>query len=271
MDFTRKTRWVLDGHITPDPVGSKYADMAASIQNAYLQELSCQRHYIVCGAEFGLENVGKQQALIRRALYGGKSAGKGFCSRLRECMRHLGVTSCPADQDIWIRPASQSDGSKHYEFILLHVDDTLAIGEDPEKLLCQGIGKCFQLKEELVGPPKIYLGRSVCKRILNNGVEAWEFSSSQYCQTDAKNVAEYLAKKNDPRWAIPAKAEAPMEAEYRPELDSTPVLSLSDSTYYQSLIGMLRWMIELGRIDICLEVSLMASHLVMPREGHMTE
>eukprot|EP00957_Ditylum_brightwellii_P177812 13544530-Ditylum_brightwellii.AAC.1 len=30
-------------------------------------------------------------------------------------------------------------------------------------------------------------------------------------------------------------------------------------------------MVELGRIDICLEVSMMSSHLVMPREGHMVE
>eukprot|EP00957_Ditylum_brightwellii_P003657 277261-Ditylum_brightwellii.AAC.1 len=41
---------------------------ATDIHNAYLQALSSQRHYIVCGAEFGLENVGKR-ALIRRALY----------------------------------------------------------------------------------------------------------------------------------------------------------------------------------------------------------
>ena len=29
MDFTRKARWVLDGHKTPDPVGSKYAGVAS--------------------------------------------------------------------------------------------------------------------------------------------------------------------------------------------------------------------------------------------------
>eukprot|EP00957_Ditylum_brightwellii_P079671 6058518-Ditylum_brightwellii.AAC.1 len=30
---------------------------AADIQNAYLQASLSQKHYIVCGAEFGLENV----------------------------------------------------------------------------------------------------------------------------------------------------------------------------------------------------------------------
>eukprot|EP00957_Ditylum_brightwellii_P191416 14573264-Ditylum_brightwellii.AAC.1 len=75
-------------------------------------------------------------------------------------MRHLGFTSCPADPDVWIGPAIHSDGSKHYEYILLYVEDALAIGEHPKKVLCQGIGMYFQLKEESVGPPKIYLGGS---------------------------------------------------------------------------------------------------------------
>ena len=30
MDFTRKTKWVLDGHKTPDPVDSKYAGVVSS-------------------------------------------------------------------------------------------------------------------------------------------------------------------------------------------------------------------------------------------------
>eukprot|EP00957_Ditylum_brightwellii_P141283 10764694-Ditylum_brightwellii.AAC.1 len=83
-------------------------------------------------------NVGKQ-ALIRRALYGGKSAGKDFCNHLRECMRHLGFVSYPADPDLWMRPAIHSDGSNHYEYIILYTDDALAMGEHPENLLCQQI------------------------------------------------------------------------------------------------------------------------------------
>ena len=50
---------------------------AADILHAYLQAPRSQKDYIICGAEFGLENVGKV-ALIHRALYGGKSAGKDF-------------------------------------------------------------------------------------------------------------------------------------------------------------------------------------------------
>ena len=38
-----------------------------------------------------------------------------------------------------------------------------------------------------------------------------------------------------------------------------------------SLIGILRWICELGRVDICLEVSMMSSHMAMPREGHLEQ
>ena len=36
-----------------------------------------------------------------------------------------------------------------------------------------------------------------------------------------------------------------------------------------SLIGIVWWMVELGRVDICTEVSMMSSHLALPREGHL--
>jgi hypothetical protein len=105
IDFTRKARWVLDGHKTANPVGSTYAGVvsqesvrialtyaalneldvtAANMRNAYLQAPSSHKHYITCRPEFGLENQGKK-ALITRALYGGKSAGKDFRNHLRAC------------------------------------------------------------------------------------------------------------------------------------------------------------------------------------------
>ena len=49
----------------------------ANIKNAYLPAPSSEHHFIYRGPEFGLENVGKV-ALIRRALYGGKAAGRDF-------------------------------------------------------------------------------------------------------------------------------------------------------------------------------------------------
>lgn len=37
---------------------------------------------------------------------------------------------------------------------------------------------------------------------------------------------------------------------------------------YKALIGVLRWAVEIGRIDITTETSMLAGHMVMLREGH---
>ncbi len=49
--------------------------IGADIRNAYLQAPSSEKHYIICGPEFGIENEGCV-GIIRRALYGGKVAGQ---------------------------------------------------------------------------------------------------------------------------------------------------------------------------------------------------
>ena len=54
-------------------------------------------------------------------------------------------------------------------------------------------------------------------------------------------------------------------------MDVSRELNVADAAYYQSLIGILRWIVELGRVDVCLEVSMMSSHLALPREGHLEQ
>ena len=102
MDFTRKARWVKDGHKTPNSTTSSFAGVVsrdsirialthaallglpvigADFRNAYLQAPSSEKHFIICGPEFGIENEGRV-ALIWRALYGGKVAGPDFWHHL---------------------------------------------------------------------------------------------------------------------------------------------------------------------------------------------
>jgi len=102
MDVTRKARWVKDGHKTPNSTTSSFAGVVsqdsicialthaallgfpvieANICNAYLQAPSSEKHFIICGPEFGIENEGRV-ALIWRALYGGKVASRDFWHHL---------------------------------------------------------------------------------------------------------------------------------------------------------------------------------------------
>ena len=102
-----------------------------------------------------------------------------------------------------------------------------------------------------------------------NGAKAWGFSSSRYVKASIANVEAHL---NDEGRKLPSRAITPLSSNYRPELDTSEVLvGGADLAYYQSLIGVLRWAVELGRVNICLEVSMMSSYLAMPRVGQMEE
>ena len=99
-----------DGHCTPDPDTNSYAGvvsresirillthaalhgvpvMASDVQNAYLQAPTSENHFVICGPEFGIENIGKK-AIFTRVLYGGKVSGRDFWHHLRSCMKFLG-------------------------------------------------------------------------------------------------------------------------------------------------------------------------------------
>ena len=56
---------------------------------------------------------------------------------------------------------------------------------------------------------------------------------------------------------------------YEPCMDVYPLLSPDEASYFQTIIGVMIWMVELGRMDIAVEVSQISSFLVMPRKGHL--
>ena len=57
-----------------------------------------------------------------------------------------------------MRPATREDGSAVYEYVLLYTDDCLFVLDKAEEILKQEIGKYFELKANLIGPPSLYLG-----------------------------------------------------------------------------------------------------------------
>ena len=64
---------------------------------------------------------------------------------------------------------------------------------------------------------------------------------------------------------------APLQTGYRPETDDSAELKAYGLHYYQELIGILRWIVELGRVNILLETLLISAHLALPRIGHLEQ
>ena len=56
---------------------------------------------------------------------------------------------------------------------------------------------------------------------------------------------------------------------YTAEDNTSPELDTEWANYYQHLIGVLHWMLELGRVDIMTEVSILDSQMAAPCMGHL--
>ena len=285
-NFRRKARMVAGGHTTSTPSTLTYSSvvsrdsvrialtiaalnglkvLAADIENAYLTAPCREKIWTVAGPEFG-SDAGKKM-LIVRALYGLKTSGAAFRSFLAEHLHDMGFTPSQADPDVWLRPGIKEDGSTYWEMILCYVDDVLAINEDPKRIL-ERIQNKFKLKDNKMEEPETYLGADLSRMDNEDGDISWGMSSDKYCQSLLTNIEEVLSKKG---LRLPSKCITPLQGGYKPELDSTCELKADGLQWYQELIGSLRWAVEIGRVDILLETSLMSTYLAMPREGHLEQ
>ena len=66
----------------------------------------------------------------------------------------MGFKSIIADPDVWIRPATKPDGEHYCEFILVYVDDLLAIRQDAVSVIMEVTDK-LKLKKYKIEPPEI--------------------------------------------------------------------------------------------------------------------
>ena len=164
-------------------------------------------------------------------------------------MEALGYVPCLADPDLWMKPVARPDGTEYYSYILVYVDDILVIHHDALPILKQ-VDAFMKLKESSVGDPDIYLGAKLKKVKLKNGTWAWSLSASKYVQEAVRNCAKHIKAHYKGEFELIKHAPNPFPVSYEPETDVSPLLDPDAASYYQTVIGVIRWMVELGRIDI---------------------
>ena len=74
-----------------------------------------------------------------------------------EKLSDMGFQSTIADSDVWLRAAAKGDGEKHYEYVLMYVDDILAISAYTRSIL-EDVQHPFKLKNDHVETPEFYHG-----------------------------------------------------------------------------------------------------------------
>ena len=235
------------------------------MQNAFLTAPNKEKCWMIAGPEFGADE-GKT-FLVVRALYGLKSASFSFRSYMAEKLSDLGFQSTLADPDIWLRAATKGDGERYYEYVLMYVDDILAISGDDESIL-RDVQGTFKLKNDKIEEPEYYLGAKLQWKPIKDTM-CWTITSQDYVRAAVKNVEEAI--KGSTRRLPTKNVEMPISMTYVLELDVTEELNKKDVTFFQELIGVLRWATEIGRVDILHEVSFLSQYQANAREGHLEQ
>ena len=286
--FTRKARFVAGGHSTDPPSSITYSSVvsrdsvriafmlaalndldlsACDIGNAYLNAPCREKIWTLAGPEF--EEDDGEVMIIIRALYGLKSSGAAWRAMFAEYLTELGYVPTKADPDVWIKPETKPDGTEYYAMILVYFDDCLHVHHNC-KTLMDRLNQIYCLKEEPCEPDR-YFGANINKFVVGDSVR-YAMCCSNYVNAAIGNLEKTLAAdgKLDRLNKYSAKScKRPFPQVYRPECDTSPELGKDMASRYLHLIGILRWAVELGCIDIYTEVSFLSQHQCLPREGHL--
>ena len=286
MDFTRKARFVAGGHLTDAPETVTYSSvvsrdsvriallaaelngldvMSCDVGNAYLNAPCREKVWFKGGLDTG-DDMGKV-SVITRALYGLRSSGASWRAMLARTLEDFGFQNTMADPDVWRRHSKRENGTEYYELLLVYVDDILLVSHQPKPTL-EELGKIYALKDGSLDKPEIYLGAQLYEHFLPDGRKAWAMASDKYVKSAVTTVEDLLKSDGDGSH-LKTTAKEPVPTSYRPELDVSEELNAEMTSRYRQLVGILRWAVELGRVDIYHEVALLSQYLAAPRVGHL--
>lgn len=285
--FTRKARLVAGGHMVDADVAVTYSSVvsrdsvriaflvaalndcevyAADVENAYINADTVEKIWCVAGAEFN--HLSGTVMKIVKALYGLASSGACWSRELSECLHNMGFESSKADPNVWLRKAARKgkDGTteEYYEYMLVYVDDLLLVTDNPKPTF-DAIMKRYSLKGDGYAPPERYLGANIEEFEFEDGYKCWSMSARDYVLS-ASEIVKEIAAKHGYKWRKPHR---PWATNWKPELETSRECNDDEVHSYQQVIGMLRWAVELGRVDIHLELSQLSQYNACPRIGHL--
>ena len=287
FDLTRKARYVAGGHLTDPPSYMTYSSVvsrdsvricltvaalnglnisACDIGNAYLNAETKEKVYFVAGSEWR-DNEGRI-VIIVRALYGLRSSALQWQKHLADNLRYdLGYSPSLADNNVWLKQCHKPDGERYYSYILCFVDDLLCIHLEPDSILSPLKG-FYKMKHE-PSMPSMYLGSDISTFDHESGT-CFAMGSDSYVKEAVRVVKQRMSEEGVKFRTSKKTPQSPFTClSYRAELDLSEECNPEQAAYFQNLVGVLRWIIELGRVDILTEVSILSRYLASPRSGHL--
>ena len=270
-DGRHKARLVAGGHLTDTPVDSVYSSVvslrgirliaflaelnkldlwATDIGNAYLESYTKEKVYVRAGPEFG-DREG-HILIIQKALYGLKSSGLRWHERFADVLRSMGFFPSRAEPDIWMR-----DRGDHYEYIAVYVDDLLLASRSPQVII-DALSNDHHFKLKGTGPVSFHLG-----------CDFFRDEDGVLCFAPRKYIEKLMDNYKRIYGCNPKQVTSPLVKGDHPELDTSELLDMDGIKIYQSLIGGLQWVIQIGRFDVSTAVMTLSRFRAAPRQGHL--
>ena len=270
-DGRRKARLVIGGHVVDSSEHSGYSSvvkltsirllniiakneslecLAGDVGNAYLHALTKEKVYVRCGLEFG-EEFKDRIAIVVKSLYGLKSSGNRWHSHFANTLYSMGFKPTRYDHDVWYKLRDDESG---YDYISTYVDDFLITAKDAWSYM-KHLQSIYTIKEPK--HPEVYLGALYTGSPEGN----WSISCKNY-------IKEAIMKIEKVTGSLRLE-KSPMVTGDHPEEDESDMLDMESQRFYQQMMGMAVWLVQLGRLDICFAVASLSRFLCCPRDGHL--
>jgi hypothetical protein len=152
---------------------------------------------------------------------------------------------------VWIRLAADK---KSYEYICTHLDDFMIVSSDAQSAM-DALKETYTIKSE--GPPDYYLGNHYKK----DKKGRWCFGCKRYLTEAIVRVQSMFG--------MLSKHSTPLPAGDHPEMDDSPLCSDDGHRKFQMLMGMLNWVVTIGRLDVAHATMSLSRFAACPREGHL--
>ncbi len=223
--------------------------IGCDVGNAFVNAFTNEKVYAVAGKEFG-EALEGCIIVVRKALYGLRTSAERWYAHFADSLRGIGFAPTRYDNDVWIRLNEDGDC---YDYVCTHVDDFMIVGKDPQAVM-DLIQSLYAIKS--IGPPDYYLGNDYKKD-----------KKGRWCIGCKKYLVEAI-KRVERMFGSLKKYSNPMETGDHPELDDSKVLNDDGHRKFQMLMGILVWVVTIGRIDVAHSASSLSCFTMCPQEGH---
>jgi hypothetical protein len=130
----------------------------------------------------------------------------------------------------------------------------MIVGRDPQDVMDM-MQSIFAVKS--IGPPDYYLGNDYEKR---TDRARWHIGCKKSLMEAIKRVERMFRGLR--------KHSHPMESGDHPELDESKIMSDEGHRKYQMLMGILVWVVTIGRIDVAHSTSSLSRFRACLRQGH---